>query len=83
MDQNWFDADVAMDEEIELHHLELEHAKWLQELANRDQDLLPAQEELLDDGDEEDEESGPEDDEEESDTNEEEDDGELEEIDVH
>lgn len=83
VDQHWFNADAAVDEESELAHLEKEHHDLVQDIANRDVDLLPtAQEDFTDDVDEE-EESGPEDDEEESDTNEEEDDEEVEEIDVH
>ena len=84
VDQHWFNADAAVDEESELAQLEKEHHDLVQDIANRDVDLLPtAQEDFTDDGVDEEEESGPEDDEEESDTNEEEDDEEVEEIDVH
>lgn len=83
VDQHWFNADAAVDEEAELTQMEKEQQTWAQDVASRDSDLLPTgQDDFADEVDEE-EESGPEDDEEESDTNEEEDDEEVEEIDVH
>lgn len=84
LDQHWFNADAAVDEEAELTQLEKEQQTWTQDIANHYSDLLPVvqTEYGVEDGDEE-EESGADDDEEESDTNEEEDDEEVEEIDVH
>lgn len=83
VDQHWFDADAAIDEEAELTQLEKDHQAWAQDIANQNSDLMPTGPEDYADEPEEEDESGPEDDEEESDTNEEEDDEEVEELDVH
>lgn len=79
----WFDADPPIDEEAELAEYEKEHAAFLQDISNRDSDLVPTgQDPDYNDEEDEDGESGPEDEDEESDTNEEEDDEEVEELEI-
>ncbi|KAI1287090.1 hypothetical protein HDE_10676 [Halotydeus destructor] len=72
VDPNWFSFDKAVDEDAELTALEKEHVNWLNEVSQKDSELVPpGQTDNFDD--EEEEEDDNDDDDEESESNEDDD----------
>jgi len=79
VDPNWFSCDKPVDEDAELAQLEKEHQNWIQEIAQKDCDLVPTgQIDAATFEDEEEEDDDNDDDDEESESNDDDDDEEIE-----
>lgn len=83
VDPNWFSCDKAIDEDAELAQLEKEHQNWINEISQKDSDLVPTGQVEAGFEEDEEEDDDPDDDDEESESNDDDDDEEIEVDELH